>query len=172
MSDNACPEDPSQPVQMAMRAAAISYRRSAEGIEFLLVRTRNRRAWTFPKGHIERGESPVQAARREAKEEAGVSGRIETTPFTRYRLPAWRAPGLAPTEVCVEAFLMEVEAPRRRGTAERAVGWFAPPEAARRLAESRSPDEAREHARVIAEAVARVSEKPPADGSRSDGGEE
>jgi|GEM_PF-4495095 len=32
--------------------------------------------WTFPKGRLERGESPAQAAAREAREEAGISGRV------------------------------------------------------------------------------------------------
>jgi 8-oxo-dGTP pyrophosphatase MutT (NUDIX family) len=34
------------------------------------------RRWQLPKGHIEEGETPEQAAVREVKEETGVSGRI------------------------------------------------------------------------------------------------
>jgi len=40
----------------------------------LLVRVtslRNKRVWTFPKGHLEPGESPRQAALREVEEETG-----------------------------------------------------------------------------------------------------
>jgi 8-oxo-dGTP pyrophosphatase MutT (NUDIX family) len=157
---------------MTMRAAAICYRRSHAGLEFLLVRTRNRLAWTFPKGHLEVGESPVQAAEREAMEEAGVSGRMEGDPLTRYPHPVWRAPGLPPSEVCVEAYLMEVEASSRRRSAERAAGWFPPEEAARRLAEYRDPTYARQQARVIARATTRVlGAARPGGGSESEGSE-
>ena len=45
----------------------------------LLVRARRSRAWIFPKGHIERGESAEQAAVRELEEEGGVVG----SPLTR-----------------------------------------------------------------------------------------
>jgi 8-oxo-dGTP pyrophosphatase MutT (NUDIX family) len=140
---------------MAMRAAAIPYRRTPEGVEFLLVRTRSREAWTFPKGHIESWETPAQAARREAKEEAAATGRIEARPFTRYRHRAWKPPGL-PIEVCVESYLMEVGSEGPRGSAERWTAWFSPKEAAARLAESQEPAYAREHRRVIKEAVARL----------------
>lgn len=41
----------------------------------LIVRARkNPTAWIFPKGHVEPGESAVQAALREVREEAGVEG--------------------------------------------------------------------------------------------------
>jgi ADP-ribose pyrophosphatase YjhB (NUDIX family) len=41
--------------------------------EFLLITTAGKSdEWTFPKGHIERGELPEDAAMREVREEAGV----------------------------------------------------------------------------------------------------
>ncbi len=41
--------------------------------EFLVVSTTGRPGeWTFPKGHIEPGELPEQAAMREIREEAGI----------------------------------------------------------------------------------------------------
>jgi mutator protein MutT len=43
----------------------------------LLVRAkRNPDAWIFPKGHIETGETPREAALRETREEAGVDGLV------------------------------------------------------------------------------------------------
>jgi 8-oxo-dGTP pyrophosphatase MutT (NUDIX family) len=140
---------------MSLRAAAVPYRRTPRGVEFLLVRTRSRVAWSFPKGHIERGESPMEAARREGKEEAAVSGRIEATPFTRYLHPAVKPPGL-PIEVCVESYLVEVESEGPRGSAERFTAWFTPEVASIKLGENQQPAYAREHRRVIKAALARL----------------
>ena len=42
----------------------------------LVTARRNPRNWIFPKGHVEKGESPEQAALRETREEAGVSARL------------------------------------------------------------------------------------------------
>lgn len=38
-----------------------------------LVRTSGGSGWTFPKGHVEEGESDEEAARREIMEETGIS---------------------------------------------------------------------------------------------------
>jgi 8-oxo-dGTP pyrophosphatase MutT (NUDIX family) len=43
--------------------------------EVLLISPRAGR-WQLPKGHVEPGEAPAQAAVREVREETGVSGRI------------------------------------------------------------------------------------------------
>lgn len=39
-----------------------------------LVRTKEGAGWTFPKGHIEEGETDEEAARREIEEETGLTG--------------------------------------------------------------------------------------------------
>jgi bis(5'-nucleosidyl)-tetraphosphatase len=45
----------------------------------LLVKARrNPQLWIFPKGHIEEGERPREAALRETREEAGVAAEIVT----------------------------------------------------------------------------------------------
>jgi 8-oxo-dGTP pyrophosphatase MutT (NUDIX family) len=46
------------------------------GSRILLISTQDGRRWQLPKGHIERGESPEQAAVREVREETGVTGRV------------------------------------------------------------------------------------------------
>ena len=43
---------------------------------FLLVRSKDGRHWVLPKGHIEPGESPEDAARREVKEETGTDAEV------------------------------------------------------------------------------------------------
>ena len=50
-------------------------------IRILLVKNRNGKCWTFPKGHIEIGESEEQTALREIKEETGLS--VEIVPGFR-----------------------------------------------------------------------------------------
>jgi len=57
------------------------YHRSAGGLvvdgsRILLISTQAGTRWQLPKGHIEAGETPAQAAVREVREETGVTGRV------------------------------------------------------------------------------------------------
>jgi 8-oxo-dGTP pyrophosphatase MutT (NUDIX family) len=61
------------------QAGAICYRRSGNGeLSVLLVGSRRNGRWGVPKGHFDPGESSSAAARREAFEEAGVIGTVDT----------------------------------------------------------------------------------------------
>jgi len=63
---------------IVQQAAAIVVRGTAAFPEVLIVRARkNPSDWIFPKGHIEPGETPAQAAVRELAEEGGVLGEAE-----------------------------------------------------------------------------------------------
>ena len=54
-------------------AGGVVYRGEAADRRVLLVRSRPApHDWVLPKGHIERGETPEETARREVREEAGV----------------------------------------------------------------------------------------------------
>lgn len=59
-------------------AGCVVYRRSEGLIEIALIQPHERKAWALPKGLIEPGEPPEQAAQRETREEAGLSGKIVT----------------------------------------------------------------------------------------------
>jgi 8-oxo-dGTP pyrophosphatase MutT (NUDIX family) len=136
--------------------AAVCYRRVGDAPEFLLVRTKGGRRWTFPKGHVKRGESAPGAAAREACEEAGVHGVIAAHAFTRYRYPSGSD---GEGERWVSAYLLEVGTQRapRRGEKHRDPTWFDPGSAERALGEGgREPEYRREHARILKEALAEL----------------
>ena len=52
-------------------AGGVVFRRDGGVTRFLLIRD-SYRNWGFPKGHLESGEPPAEAARREVKEETGL----------------------------------------------------------------------------------------------------
>jgi len=57
-------------------AGGVVLRRGADGeARFLLIRD-SYRNWGFPKGHLEAGEPPADAARREVAEETGLTDLI------------------------------------------------------------------------------------------------
>ena len=51
---------------------AVIYRDKGSTRQILLIRHKNSIYWTFPKGHMERGENEHQTALREIKEETGL----------------------------------------------------------------------------------------------------
>ena len=82
---------------------AIVYRKHHGNTEILLVRHIKSGYWSFPKGHVEEGETEEETARREIKEETGLdvlldTGFRETVTFPQGAIPkkpwftlwAWR----------------------------------------------------------------------------------
>jgi 8-oxo-dGTP pyrophosphatase MutT (NUDIX family) len=135
------------------QVAAVCYRFSNAGLEFLLVQTRSSRRWTFPKGCLEAGMTRSQAAAKEAFEEAGVHGSIEEAPFARYTR---HRRGSAAGETIVQAYLCEVLRLGRPEEAKRNPTWYSAEKTKRRLREGRSPEDAAEFARVVDRAVVRI----------------
>ncbi len=109
------------------RAAAICYRRSEHGIEFLLVRTKQSRLWIFPQGKIETGkdEKASEAAAREAREEAGAVGEVRPTPLSAF---SYSKTGSEKSGE-IPAFLLEVEDETGKHEPGRDPTWFSPGEA-------------------------------------------
>ena len=58
------------------QSGAIFVRLDTKQPQVLLVTAKRNGNWIFPKGHIEKGETAEAAALREAKEEAGVVGKL------------------------------------------------------------------------------------------------
>ncbi|WP_420479386.1 NUDIX hydrolase [Brevundimonas sp. FT23028] len=67
------------------QVAALPWRQGAEGLEVLLVTSRETRRWVTPKGGRMPGLTDAQAAAVEALEEAGVEGRLSDTPLGTFR---------------------------------------------------------------------------------------
>lgn len=74
------PRKPERPIHRAAESPALKrqvvagfviYRRTSEGIKFLLLYKRGQ-YWNFPKGHFEQGEDALATALRETEEETGI----------------------------------------------------------------------------------------------------
>jgi len=131
-------------------------------VEFLLVNTNGGRKWTFPKGDPIPNLSHSQAAEREAWEEAGARGHIESHHFHIYihsKGVFWKPPGVE--EFVVKAFLMEVERAGPSPEPLRNPTWFSPEEARRILAKGREVKYARELQVLVDRAMERIQSSVP-----------
>ena len=142
---------------LPLQVAAVCYRGHGSEIEFLLVNTNGGSKWTFPKGSPDSRLSHSQAAEREAAEEAGATGAIESRHFHLYihsKGVFWQAGGVQ--EYVVKAFLMEVHQLRQPDETQRRPTWFKPEEARRQLAKGREVKYAQELSNVIDRAIERI----------------
>ena len=142
-------------VPIRQRVAAVCYRRKKDEVELLLVRISNGRKWTFPKGHVKSGEPPERAAAREALEEAGVTGAIDSEPVGQYYYPGGSGPD-SEAEEPVTAYLLKVESASPPQEEWREPCWFSAERAKETLAKHREKTIAQEHARIIDAALERL----------------
>jgi 8-oxo-dGTP pyrophosphatase MutT (NUDIX family) len=64
--------------QVTASAGGVLWRRSRGHVEVAIVHRRRKDDWSFPKGGLRLGESSVDAAVREVREETGYAARPET----------------------------------------------------------------------------------------------
>ena len=86
------------------QAGVIPFRRKRDAVEICLIRSKGQRKWKIPKGFVDPGETPRQAALKEAREEAGLRGRLLGEALGTYKYTKW---GVTLT---VAVYLMEVTA--------------------------------------------------------------
>jgi predicted NUDIX family NTP pyrophosphohydrolase len=132
------------------------YRRRASGLELFLVHPggpfwarKDAGAWSIPKGEIEPGEAPIDAARREFAEETGsaVVGELASLGWVRMRsgkvVHAWAVQGEIDADA-IRSNVFTLEWPPRSGRqrqypeADRAA-WFPIDEARQRILAAQAP---------------------------------
>jgi 8-oxo-dGTP pyrophosphatase MutT (NUDIX family) len=103
-----------------LSAGVVVVRETPEGWRFLLLRAFNH--WDFPKGMVELGEQPLQAAIREVKEETLISDLeftwredySETGPYSRGKVARYYLAKTSTTEVTLPV-IAELGRPEHHG---------------------------------------------------------
>lgn len=67
------------------QVAALPWRRGRDGVEVLLITSRETRRWVTPKGGRMPGKTDAEAAAQEALEEAGIEGVVSVRPIGGFR---------------------------------------------------------------------------------------
>ena len=119
------------------QAGALAWMEHEADLKFWIVTSRRTRRWVLPKGGIDPGMTPHEAAEQEAFEEAGLVGEMSPRGIGSYRIPKIRPPLIWTVEVVV--YPMRVSAvhddweeagqrDRRLVTVDEAAGLIAEPE--------------------------------------------
>ncbi|MCR8726637.1 NUDIX hydrolase [Frigidibacter sp. ROC022] len=117
--------------------AALCFRGKGSDTQVLLVTSRTTRRWIVPKGWPMAGLTPVEAAEREAWEEAGVKGKIAAACLGIYSYTKLLEDEGDDLPCVVALFPLKVDTvasrfPERR---QRQRKWFSPKKAAERVDE-------------------------------------
>jgi 8-oxo-dGTP pyrophosphatase MutT (NUDIX family) len=117
------------------QVAALPIRKTGDGTEILLVTSRETGRWVLPKGWTSPRLKDAEAAAREARQEAGVIGKVKAKPIGRYSYKKFC--GNEIRLVHVEVFQLVVVREKRRWPekAQRQRAWFTLREAAKLVKE-------------------------------------
>ncbi len=99
------------------------------GPEVLLITSRESRRWIIPKGWPMKGLKPHQAAAQEAREEAGISGKVSKRPIGTYTYVKRLTNSSQPCRVTVYRLDVEEERDKFRERGQRARRWLSLAEA-------------------------------------------
>lgn len=112
---------------------------------YLIAASSTGKHWILPKGHIEKGESPRQAALRELREETGVVGKIVQAGLTQSYL-------MKDEKVIVQYFIVRF-AKTTKADEDRALRW----ETQKKALEILSFEEAKQALRKSLAAIRQVA---------------
>jgi 8-oxo-dGTP pyrophosphatase MutT (NUDIX family) len=110
-------------------------RKKNKSLKVLLVTSRETERWVIPKGWPSKRMTDAAAAAREARQEAGVTGKVSKEACGSYR---YRKLGRAGARIVeVDAYVLQVKKERKtwRERGQRQRGWFEKEEAARKVRE-------------------------------------
>ncbi len=111
---------------LLQQAGVIPYRFEASILQVLLITSRGSGRWVIPKGGIEKGFTPAEAAAREAYEEAGVKGTMSEAPLGAFTYSKrLRNGNVVPASVEVYAMRVEKELKNWPERAERRLQWVS-----------------------------------------------
>lgn len=110
---------------------ALCWRQGSDGVEVLLITSRDTGRWVIPKGWPMQGLSPESAAAQEAWEEAGVKGVVNPVTVGRYGYQkCLSVEATVPCAVAVYGLRVDRLADQFPEAKERKRQWFRPDEAA------------------------------------------
>jgi len=120
------------------QVGALPVRRSRKGVlEVLLVSSRDTGRWVIPKGWPSKRMTDTAAAAREARQEAGVSGKIASKSYGTYRYRKIDKSRNRVIEVTVYVLRVKKEKKRWQEQDQRQRAWFDIEAAARKVREPR-----------------------------------
>jgi len=131
MSEKKKAVDKAQKGKPVHQIAALPFRIGEDGsFEVMLVTSRETKRFTLPKGWRMKGKSDRQAAAIEARQEAGVKGRMLKRTAGSYHY--WKRLTKAFVRVDVDVYLLAVEEEQKRWKEkrERSRAWLSPEDAA------------------------------------------
>lgn len=118
--------------------AALCYRRKKKtgDLEVLLLTSRDTGRWVIPKGWPMPGKLSHEVAAREAYEEAGVRGTVETAPLGTFSYDKMLRDGIeVPCRVQVYALEVTELVKNFKEKGERSIEWVSSDEAVKRVRE-------------------------------------
>lgn len=110
-------------------------RRKCGAVEILLVTSRTTGRWIIPKGWTSKRLKDAKAAAREARQEAGVKGKIKPKAIGSYRYVKPELGDGAPIDVAVYLLSVRKQAKRWPEQHQRRRAWFRVLDAARKITE-------------------------------------
>ncbi|MFT2214304.1 NUDIX hydrolase [Rhizobium giardinii] len=117
--------------KVLQQVSALPYRVLKDGsVQILLITTRETRRFTLPKGWLMKGKSPQKAAAIEAKQEAGVKGKIKPGPVGNYFYWKRDPSCFLPVRVTVYPLKAQTILSRWKERGQRLRKWLRPSEAA------------------------------------------